>query len=164
MDSVPLDASTAYHFNDYLLMASEVQLAAGHLRAAAKYADQLGALACYRDYPHPAIARRIKVDALAGDFEAAVDGGNRFLAAWERAGRPISRNLNVTAYAMAMVHGLLGDEPQRARWIAVTHALVLDPRRPGDLCQRLGTHLRRTARARPRPTGPGLGPPVRGHR
>jgi len=127
MDSVPLDASTAYHFNDYLLMASEVHLAAGHLRAAARYADQLGALACYRDYPHPAIARRIKVDALSGDFEAAVDGGNRFLAAWERAGRPISRNLNVTAYAMAMVHGLLGDEPQRARWIAVTHTLMLDP-------------------------------------
>ena len=127
MDCVPLDASTAYHFNDYLLMASEVHLAAGHLRAAARYADQLGALACYRDYPHPAIARRIKVDALAGDFEAAVNGGDRFLAAWERAGRPISRNLNVTAYAMAMVHGLLGDEPQRARWIAVTHTLMLDP-------------------------------------
>ena len=40
MDSVPLDASTAYHFNDFLLMASEVHLAAGHLRAAARYADR----------------------------------------------------------------------------------------------------------------------------
>ena len=41
MDSVPLDASTAYQFNDYLLMASEVHLAAGDLRAAAHYADRL---------------------------------------------------------------------------------------------------------------------------
>ena len=80
-------------------MASEVHLAAGHLRSAAEYADRLGGLACYRDYPHPAIARRIKVDALAGDLEAAVARGDRFLAAWERAGRPISGTLNVTAYA-----------------------------------------------------------------
>jgi hypothetical protein len=127
MERVPLDASSAYHFNDYLLMASEVHLAAGHLRSAAQYADRLGELACYRDYPHPAIARRIKVDALAGDFDAAVIGGHRFLAAWERAGRPISRTLNVTAYVMAMVHGLLGDEPNRALWIAVTRTLMHDP-------------------------------------
>jgi predicted ATPase/DNA-binding CsgD family transcriptional regulator len=129
MDAVPLDAASAYQFNDHLLMATEVHLAAGHLHKAAEYADRLGELACYRDYPHPAIARRIKVDALAGDFEAAVIGGDRFLAAWERAGRPISRTLNVTAYAMAMVHGLLGDESMRVRWIAVTHTLMDDPGR-----------------------------------
>jgi predicted ATPase/DNA-binding CsgD family transcriptional regulator len=128
MDQLPLDASTAYHFNDYLLMASEVHLAAGALRAAAEYADRLGELACYRDYPHPALARRLKVDALAGDFDAAVARGDRFLAAWERAGRPMSSTLNVTAYAMAMVHGLLGDEQNRALWIDVTLALTFDAR------------------------------------
>ena len=42
MNRMALDASTAYHFNDYLLMASEVQLAAGQLRSAADYADRLG--------------------------------------------------------------------------------------------------------------------------
>ncbi len=129
LGSVALGASTAYHFNDYLLMASEVHLAAGHLRSAAEYADRLGELACYRDYPHPALARRIKVDAMAGDFEAAVTRGDRFLAAWERAGRPISGTLNVTAYALAMVHGLLGDEAHRARWTDVTTALTFDPAR-----------------------------------
>jgi hypothetical protein len=126
MRGVALDASTAYHFNDYLLMASEVHLAAGQLHAAADYADRLAELACYRDYPHPALARRIKVDALAGDFEAAVARGERFLAAWERAGRPVSGTLNVTAYALAMVHGLVGDESSRARWIDVTLALTFD--------------------------------------
>lgn len=128
MSRMPLDASTAYHFNDYLLMASEVHLAAGQLRPAAEYADRLAELACYRDYPHPALARRIKVDALAGDFDAAVARGERFLAAWERAGRPISGTLNVTAYAMAMVFGLLGDETNRATWIDVTLAFTIDPR------------------------------------
>lgn len=131
---VPLDASTAYHFNDYLLMASEMHLVVGQLRAAADYADRLAALACYRDYPHPALARRIAVDALAGDFGAAVERGERFLAAWERAGRPISGTLNVMAYAMTMVHRLIGDEGGRARWLEVSHALIVDPRRL-DTCE-----------------------------
>jgi predicted ATPase/DNA-binding CsgD family transcriptional regulator len=129
MEGVALDAWTAYHFNDWLLMASEVHLAAGRLRQAAEYADRLGELACYRDYPHPTLARRLKVDAMAGDFEAAVAGGERFLAAWERAGQPISGTLGPSTYALAMVHGLLGDEASRARWIVVTGVLIGDPER-----------------------------------
>jgi hypothetical protein len=105
-----------------------MHLAAGGLKAAAGYADRLGELACYRDYPHPALARRIVVDAMAGDFEAAVERGERFVQAWERAGRPVSGTLNVAAYAMAMVHGLLGQDSDRARWVEVTTALMLDPR------------------------------------
>jgi predicted ATPase/DNA-binding CsgD family transcriptional regulator len=99
LERVCLDASSAFQFNDHLLMASGVHLAAGHLREAALYADRLAELDCYRDYPHPALARRIKVDAMAGDFDAAVARGERFLAAWERAGRPVSATMNVSAYA-----------------------------------------------------------------
>jgi hypothetical protein len=129
MQGVELDAWTAYHFNDWLLMGSEVHLAAGRLRQAAEYADRLGQLACYRDYPHPALARRIKVDTMAGDFEAAIARGDRFLEAWQRAGRPISGTLAPTAYALAMMHGMRGDEASRKRWIAVTAALIGDPAR-----------------------------------
>ena len=129
MRDVPLDAETAYHFNDYLLMASEVHLAAGRLDSAAEYADRLGELDCYRDYPHPALARRLKVDVIAGDLDSAVARGERFLAAWERAGRPVSGTLNVSAYAMALVHGLLGDEPSRRRWVEVARTLTIDPAR-----------------------------------
>jgi predicted ATPase/DNA-binding CsgD family transcriptional regulator len=125
LDRVPLDVSSAFQFNDHLLMMSGVHLAAGHLREAALYADRLADLDCYRDYPHPALARRIKVDAMAGDFDAAVARGERFLAAWERAGRPVSATMNVSAYAMAMVHGLLGDEAKRTEWVEV--ALLLTP-------------------------------------
>lgn len=128
LDRVALDASSAFQFNDHLLMASGVHLATGHLREAALYADRLADLDCYRDYPHPALARRIKVDAMAGDFGAAVARGERFLAAWERAGRPISATMNVSAYAMAMVHGLLGDDAKRAAWVEVA-MLLTGPRR-----------------------------------
>jgi hypothetical protein len=82
-----------------------------------------------RDYPHPALARRIKVDAMSGDFEEAVERGERFLSAWERAGRPISGMLGVTAYAVAMMHDLLGDEGQ-ARTLDRSHPDADFPRRP----------------------------------
>lgn len=129
LDRVALDASSAFQFNDHLLMTSGVHLAAGDLREAALYADRLAELDCYRDYPHPALARRIKVDAMAGDFDAAVARGERFLAAWECAGRPVSATMNVSAYAMAMVHGLLGDDAKRGTWIEVAMQLTPGARR-----------------------------------
>ena len=129
LDRVALDASSAFQFNDHLLMTSGVHLAAGRLREAALYADRLAELDCYRDYPHPALARRIKVDAMAGDFDAAVARGELFLAAWERAGRPIAATMNVSAYAMAMVHGLLGNDVRRAAWVEVAMQLTPASRR-----------------------------------
>ncbi|MET0580272.1 MAG: hypothetical protein ABW122_16560, partial [Ilumatobacteraceae bacterium] len=127
MATLSLDASTGFQFNDFLLMASEVHLAAGNLARAGDYADTLAELACYRGQDHLAIARRIKVDALSGHLESAVARGERFLAAWERAGRPIAVTLGSTTYAMAMVHGLLGDEPGRRRWVEITGTLARDP-------------------------------------
>jgi tetratricopeptide (TPR) repeat protein len=127
LSRVALDASSAFQFNDCLLMASEVQVAAGNLHEAREAADRLAALACYRDYPHPALARRIRVDAMAGDFRAAVAHGDRFLEAWQSAGRPITHNINFAPYAMAMVHGLLGDEAARARWIELAQTLSYEP-------------------------------------
>ena len=127
LEALPLDASTGFQFNDFLLMASEVHLAAGNLALAAHYADTLAELACYRGQDHLAVTRRIKVDAISGKLEAAAARGDRFLAAWERAGRPIAGTLGTTTYAVAMVHGLLGDESGRRRWSDITSALVRDP-------------------------------------
>lgn len=126
---LPLDAATAFQFNDHLLMASEAQLSAGQLRAATAYAEQLAEQACYRDYPHPALARRIPVDLMAGDLEAAVLRGDRFREAWERAGRPLSGTLSVATYAMATVHGLLGDMAERQRWLTISRCVMLSPER-----------------------------------
>ncbi len=106
-------------------MATEVNLAAGRLDVAADEADRLGELDCYRDYPHPALARRITVDAMVGDLDAAVVRGELFLRAWERAGRPVAGTLNVAAHALAMVHGLLDDEPGRRRWVEVAAILTI---------------------------------------
>ena len=127
--AVQLDALSGFQYNDYLLMASEIHVAAGNLAVAAHHADTLAELACYREQGYPAIARRIKVDAMAGNLERAVTGGERFLIAWERAGRPRASTLNTAAYVMTMVHGLLGDERRRRQWVDVTITLMSDPER-----------------------------------
>ncbi len=130
--AVPLDATSGYEYNDHLLMASEIHLAAGNLAAASRYADRLASLACYRDQDHLALARRIKVAAIAGDLETAAVEGDRFLASWERAGRPVAMNLNVTTYALAMTHGLLGHDDRRSQWRDITASLIPDPANLAD--------------------------------
>ncbi len=53
--AVPLNASSGFQFNDYLLMASEIHLAAGNLALVAHRADTLAELTCYREQGYPAI-------------------------------------------------------------------------------------------------------------
>src|SRR5690606_29548742 len=77
---------------------------------------------------HLAMSRRLKVDALVGDIEALVAGGERFREAWERAGRPVAVNLAGGPYAVAMAHGLRGDDAARAEWLAIAHELGIDRR------------------------------------
>ncbi|WP_330186163.1 LuxR C-terminal-related transcriptional regulator [Dactylosporangium sp. AC04546] len=132
MDPQPLSAATAYAFNDYLLMGCEVSLAAGDLRGAKDYAERLAVLPCYREYVHPALARRLQVDALTGDLTGAVERGERFLGSWERAGRHRASTLAVGAYALALVHGLLGDDHRREAWRNVTEHLRDRPTTPTD--------------------------------
>jgi predicted ATPase/DNA-binding CsgD family transcriptional regulator len=120
MRPLGVSAITGYEVVDVHLMASDVYLAAGDLAAAGENADLLARLPFYRDEPHLAIARRIKVDALAGAFEDVVRNGDRFRAGWQRAGRPVATDLGAAAHAAAMVHGMLGDNDRRAEWLEIT--------------------------------------------
>jgi len=127
--SVRLDATTGFELTDCYLMASETHLATGDLTAAGTYADALARLSIYRDQDHLAVSRRLKVEALAGRFEAVVRDGERFRRAWERAGRPIVGGLAGSAYAIAMVHGILGDDDRRTEWLSITVDLGIEPDR-----------------------------------
>ncbi|HWJ83290.1 MAG TPA: LuxR C-terminal-related transcriptional regulator [Nocardioides sp.] len=132
MDGQTLTAATAYPFNDYLLMGCEVSLAAGDLLGARRYAERLTGLPCYRDYVHPALARFAEVDVLTGDLDDAVRHGERFLDSWERAGRHRASTLAVGAYAVALAHGLLGDDAGLASWRAITERLLDQSLPAGD--------------------------------
>ena len=108
-------------------MAAEADLAAGDLAGATAHAEALAGLPFYRDEDQLAISRRLLVDALAGHFDEVVRTGERFRTSWERAGRPVASNLGRPPYAVAMVHGMRGDDDGRAAWVRLTIDLGADP-------------------------------------
>jgi predicted ATPase len=120
LDTLPVGPLSGFELGDGQLMAAEVDLAAGDLAGAATHAEALAGLPFYRDEDHLALSRRLLVDALAGHFDDLVRTGERFRTGWERAGRPVAPNLARTSYAVAMVHGLRGDDDRRAAWVRLT--------------------------------------------
>ena len=122
--AVPVDALSGFEYYDSLHMACQVNLAMGRLGRPAGFADAITALPFFRQERHLGFGRRLGVDALAGDFPAAVSHAQLFEQDWRRAGRPVVGNLAVGAYAAAMVFGMLGDQEARTRWIAITKELL----------------------------------------
>jgi hypothetical protein len=59
------------------------------------------------------------VDALAGRVDDVLAAAGRFRDAWTLSGRAHAPTLAPAAAAVAMVHGLRGDGPARAEWLAV---------------------------------------------
>jgi predicted ATPase/DNA-binding CsgD family transcriptional regulator len=127
-DTLAMVAVNGFELSDHYQYASEVLLAVGDLPGAADYADRLAALPFNRADDYLALARRLKVGALAGDFDAVVRDGDRFRASWERAGRPVVPNLGSCAYAVAMVHGIRGDDEDRDTWVQRTDDLLGEQR------------------------------------
>lgn len=127
LGTVPISALSGFEFGDGQLSASDTDLAAGDLAGAAAHAEALARLPFYRDEDHLAVCRLLMVGALAGRFDEVVQTGELFRIGWERAGRPIAPTLCRAAYAVAMVHGMLGDEERRAAWVRVTIEIGTDP-------------------------------------
>jgi predicted ATPase/DNA-binding CsgD family transcriptional regulator len=119
-------ALTGFEISDAYNMASEVSLAAGDFTAARSFADTLAGLSFQSEEGHLATSRRMRVDALAGEFEQVLADADRFRRGWEGAGRPVATNLGSGSYAVAMVHGLRGDDQARDEWLDITRALGVD--------------------------------------
>jgi len=117
-------AATGYEHSDHYQYGAEILLAAGDLPGAADLARRLAGLPFNREEEHLALAPQLKIAALAGHFDAVVDQGERFLASWQRVGSPRISNLANNACAVAMVHGILGDDERRQRWVDITHDLA----------------------------------------
>jgi len=125
--SLPMVAVNGFEHSDHHQYACEVLIAAGDLDGAGEYADRLARLPFNREEAHLGRARRLKVDALAGRFDAVRQDSELFRAAWQRAGRPVVPNLASCAYAVAMVHGIRGDEDRRRDWVRLALDLHTDP-------------------------------------
>lgn len=118
-----VDATAGFECFDAYQMACRIEVARGEFASARAQADALSRLPFLREERHLALGRRMEVDALAGDFDAAIRASELFERDWALAGRPMASNLAPGCYAIAMAHGLLGDEARRQSWIELTRSL-----------------------------------------
>jgi len=121
--SLPMIALNSYGHSDHLLFGCDILLAAGDLYGASEYADRLARLPFNREEGLLGLGRRLKVDAFAGHFDAVLRDATHFHNSWERLGEPAVPNLASSAAAVAMVHGILGDDEMRARWLKMSDDL-----------------------------------------
>ncbi|NUS62661.1 MAG: ATPase, partial [Saccharothrix sp.] len=108
--------------------AGEMCVGVGDLAGARRWGEQLRDLPLLAERGDFATSRLLVADALAGHADAVLTGSGRFLDAWERAGRPHAPDLGSSVAAVAMVHGLRGDDPARARWLGVVDDLGVTAR------------------------------------
>jgi hypothetical protein len=119
-------ADNGLEITDAYFMAAEIALAAGDFATARRAADTLVSLPFHSEEGHLATSRRMKVDALAGDIARVLADAERFRRGWLQAGRPVASGLGGGTYAVAMVHGLRGDDDARAEWVDITIGLGVD--------------------------------------
>lgn len=127
MAHVPIDAASGMDHADAHLMAAHVDLAAGRLLSGRRHADALEALPFLREEPHVAWARRLEIDALAGEHDHVLHVADRFLTGWSFAGRPKVNNFGPPTYAVAMVHAMRGADDERNAWVAIAREVSRAP-------------------------------------
>jgi predicted ATPase/DNA-binding CsgD family transcriptional regulator len=127
--SVPVTPTSADELIDTLVMAVETSIGVGDLHAARRWGRQLRDLPLLAEVGHFATSRLLVAEALAGDVEGTLVDSDRFLDGWTQSGRPRAPSLGAPAAAVAMVHGLRGDDAARARWLAIVDELGVPPER-----------------------------------
>jgi predicted ATPase len=116
---VPLIPSSADEVIDALGMVTDTAIGVGDLLGARRWGTQLRDLPLLAEVGHVATSRLLVADALAGNVGDVLTGSRRFLDAWERSGRLRASSLGMAAAAVAMIHGLRGDDDTRAEWLTV---------------------------------------------
>ncbi|MEV6823444.1 LuxR C-terminal-related transcriptional regulator [Amycolatopsis sp. NPDC051102] len=130
---IPVTAASAMELFDGVGMAANCAIAAGDLPAARRHAERLRDLPFYRGQGHLATRLMIVVTTLVGDWDETITLAERFRADWERAGRPRAGNLTRAPHAIATVHGLRGNDDDRATWLDVIGTIEMPGRAPSEL-------------------------------
>ncbi|MDA0635596.1 hypothetical protein OUY22_19430 [Nonomuraea sp. MCN248] len=125
---VPATPAGTHELVEALGAAAEAGIGAGDLPGARRWARRLADHPLLAEVGHRATGRLLVADALAGDAEAVLTGGVRFLDAWQAAGSPVRSVLGPPAAAVAMIHGLRDDRDSRR---AVLDRLDDSPGRTG---------------------------------
>jgi len=132
LHSVPASPAAAFELIDALLIATATSIGVGDLPAARQWGRQLRDLPLLAEVGHVATSRLLVADALAGRATDVIADSCRFLDAWTQAGRPRAPSFGPAAAAVAMIHGLRGDQAARDSWLAILGQLgVTRERRSG---------------------------------
>jgi predicted ATPase/DNA-binding CsgD family transcriptional regulator len=123
VDSMPVTPDTAVELIDALLIATATSIGIGDLPAARRWGRQLRDLPFLAEIGHVATSRLLVADALAGHATEVIPASGRFLDAWTQAGRPRAPSYGPAAAAVAMIHGLRGDQAARSEWLAIIDQL-----------------------------------------
>jgi hypothetical protein len=113
----------ALELKDALHTAAFAGLGAGDLRSSQAFARQHRDLVFTRADADLATEELFAPAALAGDWDEVFEHCDRYLEAWERAGRRAAPGRAVAPAAIALAYGLRGDDAERARWLAVRDAM-----------------------------------------
>ncbi len=127
MSHEPYDVMSGMDHTDAHLMGVHIDLAMGQLGAARRHADDLARLPFLREEQHVALNRLMEVGALAGHFDEVLPIAAAFETGWRQAGCPKVNSHAPAAYAIAMVHGILGDAEGRRKWQEIKRAIMIDP-------------------------------------
>ncbi len=123
LHTVPASPAAAFELIDALLTATAASIGVGDLPATRQWGRQLRDLPLLAEVGHVATSRLLVADALAGRATDVIAGSGRFLDAWTQAGRPRAPGFGPAAAAVAMIHGLRGDEAARAEWLDIISQL-----------------------------------------
>jgi predicted ATPase/DNA-binding CsgD family transcriptional regulator len=126
---VPVTPASTHELIDALIAATETSLGVGDLPAARRWGQRLADLPLLAEVGHYASSWLLVADAFAGNVNDVLAGSRRFLDAWEQTGRQPAPMLGAAATAVAMIHGLRGNDDARASWQAITGELGATPER-----------------------------------
>jgi hypothetical protein len=101
---------------DIFHMATELALSAGDLHAALAAARHAYEDSTREGLPHFAAADLVIPLALQGSFDDALLQAGAMREGWEREGRPPSGWMGPSFFAVALLHGLRGNEPAYSQW------------------------------------------------
>ncbi|HMI25148.1 MAG TPA: hypothetical protein VK594_11740, partial [Streptosporangiaceae bacterium] len=117
------DPRMAFELKDALHTAIFTGVAAGQVARSLDHAERHYGLPFLREERDLGSEDLIAPAALAGQGDRVLALGHQWRRGWEHAGRPVAVGRSLAPAAIAMVHGLRGDDNARAGWLAILAAV-----------------------------------------
>ena len=117
------DPRAAFELKDALHTAIFTGVAAGQIARSLDHAERHYSLPFLREERYLGSEDLIAPAALAGQWDRVLALARQWRRGWEHAGRPVAVGRSMTPAAVAMVHGLRGDDVARAGWLAILAAV-----------------------------------------